>query len=163
MKSTILDKIKDKKPFEFNDIFIYLSLLVIVALLFLFFIILPQNNNPKGFKILIDNREVLTFDYQSEYCSFLEDYSNQIEIDENKNQITIFHNQEKNSYNVIKYDTVKGSVKMFDSTCSNTKDCVYEMAISINGAIYCAPHDLLIIPITNNSASKPPVLGGSYE
>ena len=134
-----------------------------LKILFLFFIILPQNNHPKGFKILIDNREVLTFDYQSEYCSFLEDYSNLIEIDESKKQITIFHNQQRNSYNVIKYDTIKGSVKMLDSTCSNSKDCVYEIAISKNGAIYCAPHNLLIIPITSNSISKPPVLGGSYE
>ena len=163
MKNIILDKIKKRKAFELNDIFIYLFLLLTIFLLFLFFVIIPQRSQSKGFKVLIDNEEVLSLYYENQEFTYSEDLVDFIEIDKDKCQITIFYNLEKSDYNTIKYNTLNNSVVMVDSTCSSSKDCIYEPAISKQGVIYCAPHNLIVIPITNVSQSSPPIIGGGYD
>ena len=163
MKNVILDKVKQKKIFEFNDIFVYLFILIAIALLIIFFTIIPQRNHPKGFKVLVDNEEFLTFYYQSQEFTYSENLRNFIEIDKDNGQVVIFHNLEKTNYNVIKYNVKNNSVVMVDSTCSSSKDCIYEPAISRQGIIYCAPHNLIIVPITNVSQAEPPIIGGGYE
>ncbi len=163
MKNVILNKLKERKIFEFNDIFIYLFIFIAVFLLFLFFIIIPQNTVPKGFKVLVDNEEFLSFYYQSQEFNCPKNLRDFVEIDKDKYEIIIFHNIEKTEYNVIKYNVLDNSVAMVDSTCSSSKDCIYEPAISKNGAIYCAPHNLIILPITNVSKTEPPIIGGGYE
>ncbi len=163
MKNIIFDKIKKRKAFEFNDIFIYLFLLLTIFLLFLFFIIIPQRTQSKGFKVLIDNKEVLSFYYQNQEFTYSEDLGDFVEIDKDKCQITIFYNSEKSDYNTIRYSALSNSVVMVDSTCSSSKDCIYEPAISKQGVIYCAPHNLIIVPITNVSLPEPPIIGGGYD
>ena len=113
MKNVILDKVKQKKIFEFNDIFVYLFILIAIALLIIFFTIIPQRNHPKGFKVLVDNEEFLTFYYQSQEFTYSENLRNFIEIDKDNGQVVIFHNLEKTNYNVIKYNVKKLSIYYF--------------------------------------------------
>ena len=158
MKSNFYEKIKRSKTFEFGDIFIYLCLLLLVTALFLFFVIIPRKEETKGFKVLLEDKEIFTLSYTDESYAILDGYSEQVEVDTENNTVTIYYSKDKTEKNVLSYDVEKHSVYMFDSNCSNSKDCTYEPAISTSGAIYCAPRKITVLPLTSNS--EPPIIGG---
>ncbi len=160
MKNDIYGKIKARKPFEVNDVIVYLFLLVLVTLLFLFFVILPKTNVASGFKVIVNDKEFLSFYYETESCVLAENSWALIDHNKENGTITIYHNADKTEYNVLSYDTDKHIVSMLDSTCSLSKDCIYEPEISSNGAIYCAPHKLIVIPISDGKEIPPPTIGG---
>ena len=72
--------------------------------------------------------------------------------------LTIYTSNDKTGFNVIFINTKESSVKIIESTCSVSKDCVYSPAISNSGAIYCAPHGIKIIP-NGTSGNIPPIVG----
>lgn len=160
MKNDIYGKIKARKPFEINDFFIYLSLFVLVALLFLFFIILPNSQDAKGFTFLLNDKEIFSFYYDSEEFSVLEEYKDFIQVDKINDTVTIYYDKDKTDFNLMSYSAQKRGVVMIDSTCSKSKDCTFEPAIYSSGTIYCAPHGLIVLPIGGNANTTPPVIGG---
>lgn len=161
MKSEIYTKVKSKKPFEFNDIFIYLGLILLIVVLFLFCVIIPQKNTPLGIEISKNNQKVLTFNYSSNSIVVESDFDNLVEIKKlnDGKLITIYTNTEKSGYNKIYIDLKNKTAKMQDSTCSHSKDCVSLPKISDSGMIFCAPHALKITPI--DSKGTPPWTGGA--
>ncbi len=154
----ILNTLKVRKPFEFNDIFIYLFILSLVAVLFICFVITPSLADVKGFSICVGQEEIFSLDYSSGKYEISNDYLDKIIVDQKKSTITIFFEDESN-FNLVQYSLKEKWVKMLDSACSKSKDCVYEPKISRSGMIYCAPHDLKILPIGEFSPT-PPVIGG---
>lgn len=160
MKKNIYTKIKAYKPFEFNDIFLYSFILLLVVVLFLCFVILPQTKQAVGFSIEINDKNIFSFDYSTYEYIIETDYSNYIDIDKERNTITIYLNDERTEFNRLVFNTDKKVVKMLESTCSKTKDCLYEPEISKTGIIYCAPHKLKVLPINNKFTPSPPIIGG---
>ena len=159
MSGNFYEKIKSRKPFELGDVLIYSCLILIVLVLFLYFVIIPNNKDSNGFRVLLEDKEIFTFSYESESYSILEGYENYFDIDTENNIITIYQDSDKTEKNVLSYNQEKRSVYMLDSNCSNSKDCTYEPMISNSGAIYCAPRKLTVLPLTSNS-SEPPIIGG---
>lgn len=154
----ILNRIKVRKPFEFNDIFIYLFILALVSVLFICFVITPSLSNANGFSIHVGQDKIFSLDYSSGEYEISKDYLDKIIVDQEKSTITIFFD-DQSSFNLVEYNLKEKWVKMLDSACSKSKDCVYEPKISSSGMIYCAPHDLKILPIGEFSPT-PPVIGG---
>ena len=77
---------------------------------------------------------------------------------ENGMEITVYTDKNKTGYNVILIDTNKLSASVIESTCSSSKDCVFSPEITKNGAIYCLPHGLKVVPL-KSSGFIPPVSG----
>ncbi len=160
LKTDIYAKIKARKPFEVNDVLVYFFLLFSVSLLFLFFVFLPSKEGASGFNLYLKDEEIFTFHYQDKSYSIAEGYENFIEVNLEKNTVTVFLDEYKTEYNVLSFNTDNQSVVMVNSTCSHTKDCVYEPAISSFGTIYCAPHHLTVTPVLQGGTETPPVIGG---
>ena len=160
MRDNIFNSVKVRKSFEAIDIFIYLFLLIIVFVLFLCFVILPHTKSAEGFLIAKNDTTIVTFNYSSGKCSIDSEYENLVILDEDNCTITVYTDEKKCEYNVIVFDSEKKIVRMLDSTCSSTKDCVYEPEISASGVIFCAPHDLKVLPLSDNFSPTTPIIGG---
>lgn len=160
MKKNIYTKIKTYKPFEFNDIFLYSFILLLVFVLFLCFVIVPQTKQAVGFSVEINDKKVFSLNYSTREYIIENDFIHYIEVDKEQNTVIIFLNDEKTEFNKLLFDANKKTIKMLETTCSNTKDCLYEPEISKTGIIYCAPHKLKVLPINNEFTPSPPVIGG---
>ncbi|MBQ9734608.1 MAG: hypothetical protein IJV95_01995 [Clostridia bacterium] len=159
MKTKDYISLKKAKPFEFNDLFIYLAVAITVVALFLAFVIFPDGNKNDGFCVYKGKTQVLTFYYDGKLLDVNEQFFIQQDDVKNGIYLTVYHTQDKNSYNKLYIDLIAKSVVMVDSTCSNSKDCTHSPAIKNSGAIYCAPHDLKIVPI-DGDGRIPPTTGG---
>lgn len=160
MKKREISEIKSLKPFEFNDLFLYAFLIIAVLFLFIIFVISPNKKNAEGFTVKKGENTVCTFTYLNQTLSVNSDYINLVVSEKTDGGfiITVYTSNDKSGYNELTVDTTAKTVKVSKSTCSVSKDCVYSPAIGNDGAIYCAPHDLKIIP-TNGSGYVPPVTG----
>ena len=153
-----LSKIKQSKPFEFSDIFVYCALILALALLFLFFVILPASSVSKGFNLFIDGNKVDVYYYGTDKVEICNDnYLDLITYDKSTNQITVFVDGDKTHFNVITVDNANKTAKITDANCSQSKDCVSTPTLGV--AIVCAPHKLKITPIGDDGFT-PPVTGG---
>ena len=156
------DKIKglvNNKPFNKFDFIALLCVLIFILSLFISFVFFSSHDSTKGFIIQIENVNVFTYNYSTNEYSVGSEYDSLIEVDLDSQTITIYADLTKQHYNKLKYDAKNKNVKMVDSNCSSSKDCVYMPEISDNlGIIYCAPRKIKILPIggrLNNS----PVIG----
>lgn len=160
MKSDIYTKVKSKKPFEFNDIFVYSALTLLILVLFICFVIIPQKSAPLGIEVRKNNQKVLSFHYSSNTIVIENEFNELVEVSDHNDGklITIYTNTDKTGFNKIYIDLQNKTAKMQDSTCSHSKDCVSLPKISDSGMIFCAPHALKITPI--DSKGTPPWTGG---
>ena len=156
LKKSIYTKAKNLKPFEIFDILIYGITAILVAVLFLFFVVLPKNGHIDGFKITLHGQELLRYETATDKFTVLnqvDGYTVDISKSENCQIITITDTD--GGYNKILLDTENKSAKVIESNCSSSKDCVYSPAITKSGAIVCAPHGLKITPISSSGFTEP--------
>ena len=152
-KKNLDNNLKDRKIFLKKDIFVYIALLVLIALLFLVFIILPKAITSNGFAVYVEDDCVIKYTYDNQKIEIASDWQDKVVVSDNK--ITIYFSESE--YNEITINFSEKSVKMTDSTCSKTRDCVYEPKITNSGIIYCAPHKLKITPLKLEKSS--PIIG----
>ena len=159
MKKKTLSRIKSSKPFEFNDVFIYLSIIFAVLVLLFIFVFFPSTKKYDGFNVQVGNKTILTYSIDQKEVNVSLEYKDKILIDETEEQITvtIYLSQDKSAFNVIVFDKIAGYAKMLDANCGG-KDCVAFPPLQNSGVIYCDPHDVKILPI-GASGFIPPVTG----
>ena len=156
-------KIKEQNKleslFNFWDLAVYLALAVLLILLFVCFVITPKNKTVSGFKVYIDGKEILRYEYSLGKLEIVnDDYQNLIVQDGNK--ITIFTDEHKDKFNTLEIDTDDYYVKVVQANCSTSKECVHTPAITTNtNAIVCAKHKLKIVPLSWSNQT-PPQSGG---
>ena len=150
---------KDEKAFYKRDIIVYIALILLIASLFLIFV-LPANKNSDGF-IVSRNGITLVSCYFTDESSIIinQDYKDLIEQDKTSDgySVKIYTDSTKSAFNTIYFNIVERSAKVTESNCSERRDCYYAPKIKNNGSIYCSPHDLLIKPITDTASG--PVVG----
>lgn len=159
MKIDKFAKIKQSKPFEIGDVFVYFALFLALLFLFIFFVIVPSTTVSNGFNIFIDGNKVAVYHYGSNKVDICNDnYLNLINYDATKKTITVYSDSNKTAYNVIAVDDANKTAKIIDANCSTSKDCVSTPSLGV--AIVCAPHKLKITPI-GDGGFTPPVTGGA--
>ena len=148
--------------FKTKDLFVYLALLLLIAFLFIFFVIFKSPVGGNGFSVTKDGKTVLNYYHSSNAIHVNEDFQSLVTINENgdKFEITIFTSTQKNSFNLLVIDKNNCSAKITESTCSHSKDCVYVGEITNSGTIYCAPHHLKVSPLSQGGFI-PPSTGGA--
>lgn len=149
-----LNDVYNRKLFRLRDIVVYLSIAIVIAILFVVFVILPKKQEPQGFAVYVDGEKILECYYDSEKIIPYSSEKAFAKINED-NTIYIYFGTDEKQYNLISYDKTNKNVKVKDANCSNKKDCVKEVAISNSGAIYCAPHKLKITPIGSSEKTTP--------
>lgn len=147
-----ITQIKSRRIFENFDILIYSLLIFSVFALFLFCVIIPKNKSISGFSAKINDETLFSYYFDGQ-INISDNYINLIDFDNENHLITVFFNSEHTEFNILEFDDATRYVKMQNSTCSKTKDCVKEKALNYNNIIYCAPHNLKIIPILNGKTS----------
>lgn len=161
MKNSTLIDIKNSKLFKPFDIIIYVLVFILVLSLFFAFSIFKNKDSLSKFKVEINNKTIMTFDYQNglDGFSFFYGYENLVLINQNDNIIEckIYINQDKIDYNTLLIDLEDNSVKMKDANCKN-KDCAHFSKLSSGGSIVCVPHNLVISSL-NTSPNKDIVVG----
>lgn len=146
---------KLRNIFVKQDIAVYAILLVSIISLFLAVFIFSNDKTAEGFTASVNGKTVLTYYYNGKTVIY-DDTAVAIEIYENK--IYVYFDKEKTDFNELTVDLKNKTVKVTDSTCSDTKDCTSVPAISNSGAIYCAPHKLKI-SVLNEKENLPPITG----
>lgn len=150
----------ERRLFYLKDVFIYLISALIIAGLFLGFIVLPNSSRDfNGFNILVDNQ--IVFSYLSNGDINIDsDFTQNIQYSVNGDliKITIHSTKHQGGFNVVEINKKEKTAKVIESNCSNSKDCVFSPSISSSGAIYCAPHALKITAI-GGSEFVPPTVG----
>lgn len=142
MKNDVYESLKARKPFEKWDVIAYVFILVLLLCLSIFFVFTPTEKS-SGFKVELDGREIFNFYYDD--CSYNSFHDFDIDVDLSNNIITIYFDNAKTDYNVLEFSSVEKSVKVTESTCSASKECVHIPAIKNSlGSIYCTPHKLKI-------------------
>lgn len=160
MKNSTLDKVKNAKPFEFNDVFVYAVVVILIAVLFCVFVIFPKAQFKRGVSVSKHGETVFTFTIESRNFNVNEKFSNLVEITEGDGGFTIvvYTDGEKSGFNKIFISTADNSTKVTESSCSSSKDCTFCPAITDHGAIYCHPHGLKI-SVLGDSGFIPPTVG----
>lgn len=143
---------KNGKLFVKRDAAVYAFLLLLVAALFVIFALRPSSTESIGFYVYVKEELVLTIKYGEDPVVHETDKATVV-ID--GDDFYVYFDEEKTDYNKITV-TADGA-KITDSTCSLSRDCVYEPTIKNDGAIYCVPHELKIVTIT--STETPPLTG----
>ena len=159
MKRKNQSELKSAKMFEFNDVFIYSAILLVVLILFFSFVIFPAKATGVGFEVFKGEKVALTYYSDSKSVKISPEFQNLIAIEEKETQIdvTIFVDESKTSFNVITFSKEKGDAKITKSTC-HSKDCTLFPAVKNSGVIYCDPHGVKIVPI-GSGGFTPPVTG----
>lgn len=157
----LIKRLKNSKPFCKSDIIIYAFIALVIALLFLFFIIIParaEKNSSTGFIIEQNKNTILTYAYKDQTFKIEQDFIDYVKIEKNESgfTITIYSNDEHTEYNIISVDNTTKTVKMADTNC-RSELCKY-MHASDNGIIYCAPRALKI-SLIGSSGFTPAVTG----
>ena len=152
MKNRIYESLKTRKPFETCDVFVYVFILILLFTLSIFFVFSPKSES-SGFKAEVDGKTVFEFDYTNETYEIFEDFNIDVNLEENT--VTIYFDEQRTEYNVLLIDTENKSVKVTESTCSNSRECTRIPAVKdSSGSIYCTPHKLKIVSLSN-SANEP--------
>lgn len=142
---------KNGKLFNKRDAIVYAFLLILIIALFVIFA-LPSSTESNGFYVYVKDELVLTIKYGEEPVVHKTDKAT-VFID--SDDFYVYFNEDKTDYNKITVN--ENGAKITDATCSLSRDCVYEPTIKNDGAIYCVPHQLKIVPI--KSEATPPLTG----
>lgn len=147
---------KKRTFFTKRDVAVYIILAVVIATLFAAFVIFPRKTESKGFCAYAEGKLLFTYYYESDKTVVTEYGKNRTERSGDK--IYIYCDEARSGFNELTVDRENKTVKVTDSDCSKTRDCVYEPALKNGGAIYCVPHKLKITSI-NGGESVPPITG----
>ena len=157
---TFFQKVKEEKLFYKKDLVVYFSLFLLIVLLFVFLVFptLSKKDNT-GFNVSRNGQTVLTFNAKSsEPFSISIGFENQVEIENSEEgiyRVKIYSSAQKNGYNILLFNAKKISVKVIESTCSDSKDCTFCPELKNSGSIYCAPHTLKITPLSGGGFVPP--------
>lgn len=143
---------RNGKFFVKRDAIVYAFLLISIIALFIIFAIAPSTA-ANGFYVYVQDELVLTVKYGESPVVNNDTDKATVVID--GDDYYVYFNAEKTDYNKITVNA--DGAKITDSTCSLSRDCVYEPTIKNGGAIYCVPHELKIVPIT--ATATPPLTG----
>lgn len=148
------------KLFKPIDILIYALLIIGVFSLFLFFVILPTSSSNNGFTVTINGKTIFNYHYGSHTIDLVEtSMTDNVIYNKQDSVITVYVDDDKQSFNVIKIDEANKTAKVIEANCSHSKDCVYTPSIKNGSAIVCAPHKLKIVSL-GERVNTPPTTGG---
>lgn len=157
LNKLIFDKVRNSKSFNTIDIVLYGITFIIIAVLFILFVILPRNNSSLGFKVEIDNQRVLTYEFENNRYIINESFADNVIVQEKDDEIlfSIYTNKSLDKFNVVWINTAHNKARIIESNCSSSKDCVHSPEIEKSGAVVCAPHKLTLSPLVGGSADQP--------
>ncbi len=155
-KTPLSAEIKKRKIFVKRDIFVYVSIAVLVLGLFISLLVF-NNKDADGFKVELNGQTVLTHVYGKEF-KVEKDFLSKVTVSNDGEHFTVKITS-ADGYNILFVNESDKSVKMQESDCPS-QNCVHMQEIKNAGAIFCAPRQLKITPLFDNEF-VPPSVGGA--
>ena len=149
------DNLRERKPFAKRDVLVYVTIIAAIAALFCAFVIFPRKSPQTGFNAYHDGVRIFSYVYEDDFLDVEDKWLSRVVKDGDR--IFVYFDDAHTDFNELTVNRANGTVTITDSTCSRTKDCVYEPELGDTGAIYCAPHKLKLAPTT--AVAQPPVIG----
>ena len=134
---------------------VYVTIIAAIAALFCAFVIFPRKSPQTGFNAYHDGVRIFSYVYEDDFLDVEDKWLSRVVKDGDR--IFVYFDDAHTDFNELTVNRANGTVKITDSSCSRTKDCVYEPELGDTGAIYCAPHKLKLAPTT--AVAQPPVIG----
>ena len=134
---------------------VYVTIIAAIAALFCAFVIFPRKSPQTGFNAYHDGVRIFSYVYEDDFLNVEDKWLSRVVKDGDR--IFVFFDDAHTDFNELTVNRANGTAKITDSTCSRTRDCVYEPELADSGAIYCAPHKLKLAPTT--AVAQPPVIG----
>ena len=134
--------------FHKPDLILYGIVFLIVAILFVFFIVVPRFSGKNAVIVYYKNQEIISINPDNGGFNITDRQGVGIETKENGEEIvfSVFFGEDKKDFNVITLNKADKTVFISDANCSNRKACVHTSPIKDGkGIIICAPHDLKIV------------------
>ena len=148
------DVIKTSKPFKKFDLSLYISVFVIIVVLFLCYNSCGKQKNISAIEISVKGEIVYTYDFSSGKSAV---YSSSV-TEEKQGGLLLVTVKTEGGFNLIEIDAEERSARMRDADCSARRDCVHTKAIGRNGgAIVCVPHEVVVS--ASGGGVQPPVAG----
>jgi hypothetical protein len=156
LEKSVFRKIKNSKPFSLVDLLVYAALLIIIAVLFLSFVVFPKTKVSDGFTIEVKGTVVLTYYFKNDEYFITPKYTELVEITETESGIFFkVYQPAKTKHNVVYFDFNEKSAKVTESNCSTSADCTHSPAIIKSGAIVCVPNNLVVSPLSGGNSNLP--------
>ncbi|MEG1394302.1 MAG: NusG domain II-containing protein [Clostridia bacterium] len=149
-----IDEIKKSKPFKAFDLIIYAAIVVLIIVLFC--VIFARNvDELQGVEITCGESKIYEYNFADDKSQFAPSDMIKEERNGDKIFVTVTINGE---FNLIEIDTAKRAVRVKDSDCSPSKECVHTPTITrSNGSIVCVPHKLVIQGVGKGQIDNPSV------
>lgn len=152
MSLATIKKEQQNKLFKKADLVLYITLAVLIVVLFLVFVVDSDKNENIGFEIILEETVILTYNFDSKIYKITDGYEDYFLIEDSNNSliITIFIDNEHSHYNQLSVSTTKKQVYMINANCSSAKDCTKMSIKDDKDVIVCVPHKLKIRGLSNN-------------
>lgn len=141
-------ELKKSKPFYLFDLIIYGLVAVIVSAVFLFVFFLKNDSAAQGFYVTYKNEVAAEYRFDQGILKIKDGF---IQYFSEKDDGFYFYPDanDKKDYNLIIVDKENKTVYIKEATCAG-RDCTAQKVTAQGGFIYCAPHNLKIIPMGLN-------------
>lgn len=147
---------KNNKAFKKADLLLYGIIIMVVAILFIVFVFVNNDEGLSGIEVYISDELVLAYDFSSDEF----DYDNNSETIVIKNvadgyRVTLYEDEDKDHYNIILIDAKNKKITVEDANCSSSKDCMYMSIEKASDLIVCVPHNLIIKGVGEQEIGDP--------
>lgn len=164
MNKDKLQKLKTQKYFKKADIIAYLSLAVLIVVLFWVFVFSSPKTTLDSVNVFKQSKTqdsvIFNYDFTNKTYTIADGYSKYIEIDDNSNGILVkIYTEDMKGYNLIQI--TQNDAYVVDANCSFHQDCMQFPHINGNNdVIICVPHNLTLIGVGEIvQGSDDPIIG----
>lgn len=148
------DVIKTSKPFKKFDLCLYISVSVMIVVLFLCYNPFGKGKAVSQIEISLSGKTVYVYDFSLSESTV---YSDAVQEEKNSGLILVTVTSGK-GFNVIEIDVSGHTARVIDADCSSRKDCVHTKEVRSGGdAIVCVPHKLVVTAV--GDGVRQPVTG----
>lgn len=148
------DVIKTSKPFRKFDLCLYISVSVMILVLFLCYNPFGKDKAVSQIEISLNGELIYVYDFSlSESTLTSEAITEEKDGDFCRVKVTA-----ENGFNLIEIDVSSRTARVIDADCSSRKDCVHTKAVRSGGdVIVCVPHKLVVTAV--GDGIRQPVTG----
>lgn len=148
-----VQQVKKDKGFKIFDLLIYGVIILVIAALFLAFVVTRKEDPIQGIQVLYKKEVVLTFNFEDGSCAVTSGKESHVgDLVETEKKVTFtFYAADESQYNEITIDKENKSAYVTSANCNRFeggKECVHMQSVaSTADTILCTPHAMEIVPL----------------
>lgn len=143
-----VEQVKGDKGFKLLDIAIYVAIIVIIVALFITLAVTKDTSDLKGARVYLNNRAIFSYSFTTDKYEIVDE--DKIVILSNTDEklvLRVVLGENGTDFNEVTISKSEVYVDVTATDCSTSSDCMYmDKIVDGGGWIYCAPHNVKILP-----------------